>query len=60
MLADMSATERKEINVLGPAWCAGCEGQLFLIAQDINRGRLARVRATGERNLGNLIFWQIR
>ncbi len=60
MLAHMSATEGKKIDVLRPARGAGSKGQLFPVAQDINRGRLAGVRATGKGNFGNFIFWQIR
>ena len=43
MLADLCATDREIIDVLRAARCLRCEGELFLIAQQIDGSRFAGV-----------------
>ena len=55
----MGATNRELVDVLGAAGGFGGKCELFLIAEQVDRGRLARIRAAGEGQFRNLVFWQI-
>lgn len=59
MLAHFGTTYRKVINMLRAARRLGRKGELFLIAQQVNRRRLACVRAAGKSNLRHFEVWQI-